>query len=536
MVSVCSKISLKMKVPILPLAIAVAILGAVIYFVGTAKAPARAHFGAPILTRIGEFEGTETEVSIAPDGKQYAAIVSGNVWLLNIGDGSRKQITETPEQESFPSWTPDSRRVTFSRGNDTWAVSVLDSQPAASVLKPNATSLEWSPSGRIAFVRDRELWVANSNGLSETKLISADPDPDITIHSPRFSPDSVQISFIKSQQNLKGEVWIANIQTGEKRALVSDRAIENPMDTGWIMDGKQLVYLTDRSGAYALWTINFAENTLLTLTVTLDAKPLERIGMSVWKDRIVLPRHFVHSDIALSDGTPVVHSDDLKFEPAVSPDGREIAYTVQSDTQFSIWTSGIHGENPTLRTSGRQPRWAKNGYQLVFTHTDLNGNPDIWAIDLRNNEIEGVTDADEIDNQPDWQPRGRSIVFASNRGGPMAIWNVAASGGRRVPLNKSGYFPRYSSDGQSILYWSMQGLWKMDADGGNPQLLRSGVPEPVPAVLMKNGPKLSLDADVNGGKTIWPRFDALPDGRYVVAPIDIRETALWAVDLTFADK
>jgi hypothetical protein len=118
----------------------------------------------------------------------------------------------------------------------------------------------------------------------------------------------------------------------------------------------------------------------------------------------------------------------------------------------------------------------------------------------------------------------------------MAIWNVAAHGGRRVPLNKSGYFPRYSSDGLSILYWSMQGLWKMDADGGHPQQLRNEVLEPVPAVLTKSGPKVSSDAEVNGGKLIWPKFDVLPDGRYVVAPIDIRETALWAVDLTFADK
>jgi len=525
-----------MKVPILPLTIAAVILGVLVYVLSTAKGRPRAHFGAPTLTRIGEFEGTESEVSIAPDGKQYAAIVSGDVWLLNIGDGSRKQITTLTEPVSFPSWTPDSRRVTFTRGNDTWAVNVDKLQPTPSMLKANATSLNWSPSGRMAFVRDRELWLANSNGLNETRIIHADPDPDIIIHSPRFSPDSTQISFIKSLQDLKGEVWIVDVLTGEKRALVADRPSENPMDTGWIMDGKQLVYLTDRSGSYALWTINFTENTLLTLTVTLDAKPLGRIGMSVWKDRIVLPRHFVHSDIVLSDGTPVLHSDDLNFEPAVSPDGTQLAYTVQSDNKFSVWTCGIHGENPTIRTTGREPRWAANGYQLVFTHTDLNGNPDIWKLDLRNNEVESVTDADEIDIQADWQPKGKMIAFASNHGAPMAIWNVAASGGRRIPLNRSGYFPRYSNDGQSIVYWSAQAIWKMDANGDDPRLLRGGIPEPVPAVLIKGGPKLHTDAEVNRGKQIWPKFDVLPDGRYVVAPIETRETALWAVDLTFADK
>src|SRR4029079_6819131 len=140
---------------------------------------------------------------------------------------SRKQITTLTEPVSFPSWTPDSRRDTFTRGNDTWAVNVDKLQPTHTKLKANATSLNWSPSGRMAFVRDRELWLANSNGLNETRIIHADPDPDIIIHSPRFSPDSTQISFIKSLQDLKGEVWIVDVLTGEKRALVADRPSEN---------------------------------------------------------------------------------------------------------------------------------------------------------------------------------------------------------------------------------------------------------------------------------------------------------------------
>src|SRR6185436_6872155 len=106
----------------------------------------------------------------------------------------------------------------------------------------------------------------------------------------------------------------------------------------------------------------------------------------------------------------------------------------------------------------------------------------------------------------------------------------------RVPLNRSGYFPRYSADGQFILFWSAQAFWRMDANGDDPRMLRSGVPAPVPSILTKSGPKFSGDAEVSGGKLIWPEFDVLADGRYVVAPIETRETALWAVDLTFADK
>src|SRR5215471_17337269 len=272
-----------MRVPVVPLLIAVALLGAVVYFVSTASAPPRTHFGAPLITRIGDFEGIETEVAVAPDGKQYATIVSGNVWLLNIGDGSKKQVTATTEPETFPSWTPDSRTLTYTRGPDTFSVDVTKSELPEMMFKANATSLSWSSTGRMAFVRDRALWLANSNGLNETVLVHPDADPDITYRSPRFSPDAVQISYIRSLQNLKGQVWLIDVLTGKKRELISDRQSENPLDTGWILDGKQLVYLTDRSGAYALWTVNFADNTVLTLTTTLNVRPVEPIGISVWK-------------------------------------------------------------------------------------------------------------------------------------------------------------------------------------------------------------------------------------------------------------
>jgi hypothetical protein len=103
-------------------------------------------------------------------------------------------------------------------------------------------------------------------------------------------------------------------------------------------------------------------------------------------------------------------------------------------------------------------------------------------------------------------------------------------------LNDGGFFPRYSSDGKSILYWSGQSFWVMDANGGNRKSVRSGINEPAPGVLTKMGPKYFRDPEVSNGKLTWPQFDVLPDGRFVIAPIDIRETALWAVDLTFTSK
>jgi Tol biopolymer transport system component len=528
-----------MRLPIIPLIVAATLLIAAVSFFNSARVD-RYSLDVPRLTRLADVEGTESEVAIAPDGNRYAVIADGDLWLLDFATGSRQRITETPEPESFPAWSPDGKRITFTRGSDTFAINM--NTAAEETFRANAASLSWSPTSRTTFVRDRALWITNPGGGAEKQLVEAEPGEDINIRNPRFSPDSLQIAFIKTQMGLRGEVWIVDVLNGQARAVVGDRATENPLDVGWIIDSHNLVYLTNRAGSYSLWHIDFVELTNLPLTQPLITVPLTRIGMGIWNDRIALPRHFIDSNIVLSDGTSVAAGEKIELEPAVSPDGKLVAYTIMQDNKSEIWTATIDGKNATFRTLGREPRFSGNGYQIIYTHTDLSGNDDIWEIDIRNGSAERLTDADEIDITPDRSPDDRTIAFASTRGGPLAIWSVPAAGGKRLKLNDAGFAPRYSPDGKSILFWNRQALWTMGADGANPRQVYGPVAEPTVARWTSKGPAFFLDSEIRtaseslfkaAGHPIWPRFDVLPDGRFAIAPIDIRETGLWTVDLTF---
>jgi Tol biopolymer transport system component len=481
-----------------------------------------------------DIDGIETEVASTPDGSRFAVVATGDLWVVNPATGDRKQLTRTAEFESAPAWMPDGRGITFTRGKDTFAA-----DPETGVEKlflPNATSLAWSHTSRTTFVRDRALWIANPNQQAAKALVDADLIPDVDIHSPRFSPDALEIAFIKSQLGLRGEVWIVDVLNGMARALVSDRVAENPLDVGWINEGRELAYLTNRAGAYSIWYVDLAASTIQPLTVPLVTVPLGRIGMAVIRDRIVLPRHFADSNIVLSDGTAVASSEQLEFQPAVSMDGTRVVYTVADENKFEIWTAGIQGENPSFRTLGREPRFAPNGFEVVYTYTDLNGNDDIWKLDIRDNSTERLTDAEEVDVTADSAYGGQSIAFASARGGTMSIWTIPASGGKRLRLNEGGYAPRFSPDGKSILFWNNKSLWTMDAHGGNVREIAQEVTEPKAGVWSRwpKGPAVLMRPPVD--RFAWPGFDTFPDGRFVFAPIDIRETALWAIDLTYREN
>ena len=531
-----------MRLPIVPFIIATTLLTAA-WYLFTSTRPNHKTLDVPRLTRLADIDGIETEVAVAPDENRYAVVASGEVWVLNVTTGGRYRLTRTSDPESSPAWTPDGKRITYTRNSDTFAMD--PDTGAEEVLRKNATSLSWSSSGRMAFVRDRALWIADADNREEKKIVEADPIPDVSNDRPRFSPDSLQIAFIKTQLGLRGEVWVADISNGMARPLVSDRAAENPMDLAWINEGRDLAYLTNRSGAYSLWYVDFAQSKINPLTQALTAMPLERIGMAVSKDRVVVPRHFVDSNIVLSDGTPVAASEKLEFEPAASPDGKRIAYTVADENKFEIWTAGLNGEKPTFRALGREPRFSANGYQIVYTHTDLDGNSDVWKLDIRNGSSERVTDAEEIDVKPDWSPEGRSIAFASGRGGAISIWTIPASGGKRLRLNDGGYAPRFSPDSKSILFWNRQALWTIDANGRNLHKVAAGLTNPVSGVWSRKGPAFFINNEIRTADEklfalsehlMWPGFDVLRDGRFLIAPIDIRETGLWAIDLTYKEN
>ena len=522
-----------MKIPVIPIAVAATLILLVLFLFNSMSSRPKV-LGAPKLELLADLEGTETEVTLAPDGMRLVAVASGDLWLFDMADGTRRRLTETIDPESFPAFAPDGRHVTFTRGNDTFEISTENSS-SVKLFKENATGLSWSSTSRQTFVRDRTLWITDAGGIHERSLLEPDANVEISVQSPRFSPDSLRLAFIRTTLGLQGEVWLFDVTSGKASALVADRWAENPLDVGWLENGKKLAYLTNRSGAYALWYVDFASDTINPLTGTLIPRPLGRVGIAASQDRIIVPRHAVNSNISISDGTIVAQTADLEFEPAASRDGSLVAYTVQRDTRFEIWTAGIHGDNPTFRTLGTEPRLAPNGFELVYTQTDPLGSADLRKIDLRDGSSSSVTDAAEIDFEPDWSPDGRTIAFASNKGGTMTVSTTPAVGGKRYPL-VPGYFPRFSADSRSLLYWTQQALWTIGVDGRNAKQVRNNVKDPLPGAWLKSKPATYLDAEVNGGKTIWPEFDVLPDGRILMAPIEVRETALWTVDLTYVEK
>lgn len=526
-----------MRLPVIPIAVVIVLLGGA-YALLTSEGPPTLVLDAPNLTVLVDVDGVETEVAIAPDRMSYAVIASGDLWLAEAG-GAAERLTDSPAAESSPAWTPDAAMVTFTRGPDTFGIDLKTREVA--LYRENATHLTWAPGGRIAFVRDRALWFAESAAAGERELVAADMSEDTTIQSPRFSPSGERLIYIKSLLGLRGQVWVTDLTGLSPTPLIADRIAENPYSAEWI-DEQRVVYLTDRSGGIATWYLNLEDNTMLPLTVSPMGRSLAPLGLDVAGDRIVVPNHTVDFNILTSSGIPLAATPRAELDPAASARGNLIAFTVVDSDRFEIWVAAPDGADPRYVTLGQHPRFAPNGNEIVYSNSDLDGNRDIWKVDIRTGIAIRLSDDSGIDDTPDWSPDGRTIIFASEMGGKFALWTTPASGGRRLRWNEGGYAPRFSPDGERVTFWNDGQLWVANADGTSPAPVAQ-VTEPAYGIW--SGDEIlhvsegrivgNIDAPPFQAR-IMPPFDRLPAGDWLLSTAAAETTELWGIDITFREE
>ncbi|MCM2270451.1 MAG: hypothetical protein NDJ75_10140, partial [Thermoanaerobaculia bacterium] len=137
-------------------------------------------------------------------------------------------------------------------------------------------------------------------------------------------------------------------------------------------------------------------------------------------------------------------------------------------------------------SADRQPVYSRDGRRVVFT-SDRGGNLDLWEVDLATSAVRRLSDSPRDDWDPAFSADGRRLLWSSNRGGNYEVWTSAADGSGARQLTADGIDaenPTATPDGQWIVYASANperpGIWKIRADGGGAERLVAGamtVPE-----------------------------------------------------------
>lgn len=121
--------------------------------------------------------------------------------------------------------------------------------------------------------------------------------------------------------------------------------------------------------------------------------------------------------------TQLTYSQYPVSSPSVSPDGKYIAYTVDVNGNTDIYIMDLDGKNVQQVTShpkhDEKPAWCpriEDGYWIAF-QTDRDGNWNIYMINPFTKAEKPLTQHPGDDIAPAWSPLpdGKALVFVSNR-------------------------------------------------------------------------------------------------------------------------
>jgi Tol biopolymer transport system component len=378
---------------------------------------------------------------------------------------------------------------------------------------------------------------------------------------PSFSPDGSQVAFEWTGE--KGDhldIYVKLVEGGTPLRLTANP--EPAASPAWSPDGRQIAFLR-AGGVYSISPLGGPERKLTGAPVASLAWMPD--GQSLLVSSAKSPRE-PHSILELSLRTgemrpvtsppPPANPGDGDYGPAVSPDGRTLAFLRWLGAEGDIYLQPLAG-GPARRLTKRSQQlgglvWASNREILFYSTAGVSGSMWRMMVDGSSEQqpVAGVLDGARepaISHPPNGPVRLAYTRFV----GDSNIWCMAiapdAHGGVRavrqpasiIASTRTDVSPRFSPDGKRIVFASDRDgyleIWVAASDGSGPAQLttlkssRSGSPRWSP-----DGTEIVFDSLASGSSDIWmvgseggpprqlttePSIDARPsfsrDGRWI---------------------
>ena len=327
-----------------------------------------------------------------------------------------------------------------------------------------AAEYDWSSDGqRLVYHTPAEgdpLFVSSGAAPSITPPIFTAP-AGFHSHFPFWSPDRKSIYFVHGSLPDKLDIWrIASGGGVPERLTEHNTQVSYPV----LLDRRTLLYLAADSDGSGPWLygsdvahkiphrLSTGVDRYTSLAASADGRrlvvTLATPKRTLWRLRLDT------SDVKATDLSPMTLTTSSGFRPRLGPNC--LFYVSANGAGESIWklanggtTEVWHGTDtqivggPAVSPDGRSIAFStrQNGHSLLYIMMADGANPRI------------LTDSLDLQGDPAWEPDGEAVVTAALEQGTPRVFRVPLNGGTLKPLfAEQALDPAWSPDGRFVVF------------------------------------------------------------------------------------
>ena len=470
--------------------------------------------------------------AISPDGSTVAFVYQGDIWLVPAAGGEATQLTTNPAHDTEPLWSPDGKYIIFASfregQKDLWAISTEGGRPKRLTDYGGAqTPYAVSKDGKILFgAYYQELATSsafpgatNLYALDFAEALNADPEnlpqprrvasvkvgsaaisaAGIILYDNIVSPEDPyrkhhtssaarDIWMLKDGKYSKLTNFIGEDRTpvfapdGISFYFVSERT-ETPVEpNGWAGDAN--IWKSDINGAAPVRVTNFKDNPVRYLSISANGilcyswngdlytqkegqEPV-KLAISIKKDKFQRE----HTYKVASDGVNGF---------AASPNGKEVAVVSRGDVFVTPLELGDTRRITDTPEAERGVAFGKDG-RSIFYASERGGEWAIYKRELPNKKDQlftfttgtkekRITPEGQVCFQPSVSPDGKWLAYLRNR---TALVICSTDGGKEKVLIPEGVNYSYS-DGDLQFEWSPDSRYILSSYQGEQRMYNEDI-------------------------------------------------------------
>ena len=417
----------------------------------------------------------QTRFAISPDGRSVVFESAppgrrvGQLWIRPLAAEAAEPLAGT-DNANGAFWSPDGQSIAFEAGGELKRLELSDGRIQTLASPASNSGGAWSAEGGILFTTSfaGPLHRVAATGGEVTQVTRIDPPRTSGHILPQFLPDGRHFLFFAFGSPEGEGIYLGSLDSGDTRRLARSNSAA-------VFAPPNLV-LFEQEGSLVARRLDLAAQALEPETLTVARQvAVDHIGgyaaVAAGPDGTVAyraqpeQRRLVWFDRA-GQRTEVLGAPDAGQPGAlrISPDGGTVALSRTVDGNADVWLIDVARRTlrPLTRDAGGDagPVWSPDGARIVFHSDRRAGNLDLYEKPADGSDSETILLETQSDkNALDWSMDGSHILYRNIDAATASdIWALPLSGARtpfrfvRTAANElSG---RVSPDGRWVAYQS----------------------------------------------------------------------------------